>query len=222
MQDRAPPTPKAGLSDVTHTAGRALLSMLPVVGGPAVELFNLIIQPPIERRRVEWMEDVGKTIELLELQGILLADLQRNEQFSSAVLHATQVAIRTHAQKKRRALLGCLTSVATGAQPDEVKQHIFIQLIDDLSSLHLQVLEILNTHAEIERRILDLPGLIEFISPALAGDPELLRYICKDLEGRRLIAPLGVKSSGIPGKTTLTKCTTPLAEQFLRFIQDEQ
>ena len=45
--------PKQSKGDVAHSLTKAGLSVIPVVGGPAVELFQLLIQPPLEKRRTE-------------------------------------------------------------------------------------------------------------------------------------------------------------------------
>ena len=71
-----PPKPTTG--DVAHALTKAGLSMIPVVGGPAVELFQHLFQPPLERRGNEWMEQVGEKLLSLEQSGLNLGDLQSN------------------------------------------------------------------------------------------------------------------------------------------------
>ena len=58
-----PPKPTTG--DVAHALTKAGLSMIPVVGGPAVEIFQHLVQPPLERRLNEWMEQVGESPRVL-------------------------------------------------------------------------------------------------------------------------------------------------------------
>jgi hypothetical protein len=48
--------------DHTYTAAHAGVSVVPYVGGPAVELFNVIITSPIEKRKHESMEVVGEGV----------------------------------------------------------------------------------------------------------------------------------------------------------------
>lgn len=52
--------PKKSAGDIAHTSAKAALSALPYVGGPAVELFQLVLQPPLEKRRAEWMERIAE------------------------------------------------------------------------------------------------------------------------------------------------------------------
>lgn len=59
--------PRKSARDHGYTAVRAAISAIPVAGGPAVELFAVIVRPPIERRRNEWMEAVSEALRLLEM-----------------------------------------------------------------------------------------------------------------------------------------------------------
>ncbi len=58
------PEPTSG--DTAHAIARAGIASIPVVGGAATELFNAIITPPLERRRQEWMIQIGETLRELE------------------------------------------------------------------------------------------------------------------------------------------------------------
>jgi hypothetical protein len=45
---------------------RAVLSAIPTVGGPALELFNAVIAPPVERRRNVWLNGLAERLQKLE------------------------------------------------------------------------------------------------------------------------------------------------------------
>jgi hypothetical protein len=45
--------PKASMGDIAHTSTKAGLSAIPLVGGPAAEIFAAIITPPLTKRRDE-------------------------------------------------------------------------------------------------------------------------------------------------------------------------
>lgn len=133
--------PEATKGDVAHTLVKAGLSALPMIGGPAVELFQSVIQPPLERRRGEWMQAVGVKLQELEDQQVIsLEELGQNEQFVSAVLHASTIALRTHKDEKREALRNAVLNVALDQSPDEALQHMFFEWIDTFSILHIKML----------------------------------------------------------------------------------
>jgi hypothetical protein len=50
-----PAPPKAGKADVAHALAKGAISTVPLIGAPAAELFSLIVTPPLERRRAEWV-----------------------------------------------------------------------------------------------------------------------------------------------------------------------
>jgi len=64
MTDNKLTVPKQSKGDVVHTLAKAGLSAIPVMGGPAAELFQCVIQPPLAKaaRRMDgssWGEVAG-------------------------------------------------------------------------------------------------------------------------------------------------------------------
>lgn len=55
--------------DHAHTLTRAGISALPYVSGPAVELFNFLVAPPLERRRQTGMQEMAVGLRKLEDNG---------------------------------------------------------------------------------------------------------------------------------------------------------
>jgi mannose-6-phosphate isomerase-like protein (cupin superfamily) len=76
------------------------------------------------------MEEVGEKLGELEAKGLKLESLQSNEQFVTAVMHASQVALRTHQAGKLDALRNAVLNVAKGQAPDETVQHLFFGFVD--------------------------------------------------------------------------------------------
>lgn len=134
--------PRATSSDTGHAVVRAVIGSIPAVGNAAVEIFGLVVTPPIERRRQEWMAEVGQRIEELTSSGrVSIEDLQKNERFIDAVLQTTQSAIKTASDEKRHVLLDLLVNVAVSPPVDESQQQIFIGLLDRFSPWHLRILQ---------------------------------------------------------------------------------
>ncbi len=55
MADKDLNITRRSAGDVVHAVTKAGLSAIPVAGGPAVELFQFVVQPPLEKRREAWM-----------------------------------------------------------------------------------------------------------------------------------------------------------------------
>jgi hypothetical protein len=155
MKDKNKDTPlKSSASDSVHKIVKAILGAIPYAGSAAGELFNLIIGPPIEKRKNEWMENIGRRLSELESsQIIILESLSNNDVFINVVLQATQCAIRNNQQEKIEALENADINSALPDAPEEIYQQIYLALIDDLSTMHVRVLKetsgiIMNTSEE--------------------------------------------------------------------------
>lgn len=109
--------PEPSKGDPLHALAKAGISLLPIAGGPAVELFQCLSQPPLEKRRVAWMGQVGEKLRELEERGLDLSTLQGNERFITAVMQASAAAIRTHQQAKLDALRNAIVNIAWVSQP---------------------------------------------------------------------------------------------------------
>src|SRR5262245_49553630 len=110
-----------------HTAARAAISLVPGFGGPALEFFNSVIAPPIERRRDKWFEEVaGALNDLYTRFDVLPQTLAKNEGFISTLLTASQIAIRTHEQVKLDALRNAIKNSALNISAAGAREHVYL------------------------------------------------------------------------------------------------
>jgi hypothetical protein len=196
------------------------LSAIPVVGGAAVELFQYVVQPPLERRRGDWMEAVGQKLTELEKRGVDIDALQNNERFISTVMHASQLALRTHRKEKLEALRNMIANAATGQSPDEALEHMFLDFVDSLSDLHIRILRLFQ--APTPRPNMSMGGLsdvLEYSMPELRGRRDVYDQFWRDLYSRGLVNTDGLHTT-MSGSGLGQKRTTGLGDQFLKFISD--
>jgi len=75
-------------------------------GNAAEEFLRLVLVPPMGKRRDEWLQSMYDRLKELErhMAGFRVEALVTNEAFISAVLQASQAAIRTHERQKLEAL----------------------------------------------------------------------------------------------------------------------
>ncbi len=132
--------PSAG--DYTHTGVRAVLSLVPVLGGPLVEFFSMVVAPPLERRRDEWFVGIYSRLKKVESQvkGFKIKKLAKNEEFISTLLYATQVAMRTHHEEKLEALRNIVVNSSLCITAGENFHLIFMNMIDRYTPLHILIL----------------------------------------------------------------------------------
>lgn len=212
--------PKPSKGDVAHALTKAGLSVIPVVGGPAVELFQLLVQPPLERRRAAWMEQVGKKLLELEENGLDLSKLQENNQFITAVMQASSSAIRTHQQAKLDALKNAIIHIAIGEAPEETFQHLLLGFIDEFSEMHFRILAFSHAPvAPIGMSMGSLSHVLEDNIPSLRGQTTLYNQLWKDLYVRGLVNTEGLNTA-MSGSGLSQSRTSPIGVTLLNFIAD--
>jgi hypothetical protein len=220
MPDEKLQTPERSRGDAGHALAKAVLSVVPVVGGPAAELFQFVVQPPLEKRREAWMRDVGEKLHELEAKGLDLTKLQENDQFISAVMHASQAALRTHKAEKLAALRNAVLNIAQGLAPDEVRQHLLLSFIDQLSESHLRILK--TFHAPAAPPGMSMGGLgnvLEHNFADLRGQRELYDQLWKDLYSRGLVNTDNLHIT-MSGSGLAERRTTGLGEALLQLISE--
>jgi len=219
------PLPNETPADHCHLAARALISSVPAVGGTALELFKLLLAPPIQRRRDAWLNELGDRLSKLEQEGLIkLEDLSANEEFISTVIQASTIAIRNHEKEKMEALRNAVFNVALHGSPEEWKREWFLTLIDVFSVLHLQVLMMLAKAEEtspgrvpVKTAIEEIAARAEQLVPALSGQRKVAEVIIGDLCGKGLLfwnevyIPSGAKQVSELGREFLRLLTEPSA-----------
>lgn len=222
--------PKGGPADAGYAIVRAGISMLPIAGAPASELLGLIVSPPLEKRRSEWMERVGAGLKDLEQKmGVVLEELRNNDKFVDAAMDATQIAIRTSEKEKLEALRNALLNSALPNSPDELIRKMFFSLIDIFGVLHIKILELFNNpriwflkhQKQYPDHIMSggLSNLIEIAFPILRERQEIYDQIWKDLYLRGLVSTEGLHGTISAGGLE-AKRTTGIGDAFLNFISN--
>ena len=200
--------PQPGPLDHVHSTAKVAISAIPWVGGPGVELMNRLINPPLTKRREEFLASLFGRLESLEarIEGLKVESLRDNPEFVSAVMQATWAAIRTHSQEKLEALRNAVLNVAIGKPPDEDLREMLLHWVDALTPFHLQIL------ARIGQR---QTGPLELL-PCLR-EWELARQAASELEADGLV---GRRSSSLtvtaPVFGTVSRVQEHPAEYFFR------
>jgi hypothetical protein len=134
--------PASSAGDYAHAAARGLISLVPVAGGPLVEAFSLLISPPLEARRTEWMESVSAELDQLMQQENLTVDgLRQNDGFIDAVFQISRAAIATSDEAKRALLRNALLNTALPEAPDETLRTMYLQWVERLTTWHMRMLD---------------------------------------------------------------------------------
>ncbi len=132
------PTPQ----DHRYAVIKGALSSIPLIGGVLAEEMGLVLVTPLARRRDAWFEDVARRLREIEdrVADFRFEDLGDNEEFVSAMVQATQSALKTHSLEKLEALRNAVLNIALGNAPADDLQSIFLILVDSFTPIHLQLL----------------------------------------------------------------------------------
>lgn len=184
--------------DYAHAGVKAGLSFIPVIGGSISEFFSMVIAPPLEKRRDEWMAILYQELVRLEtvIEGFRIDTLKDNEQFISVLLYATNVAMRTHQKDKIEALRNAVLNSALNISIENNIQQIFLNLIDRYTPLHLLLLKFFkDPRGYGEKRHITYPSwsmggpasVLEHTFPDLKNKRELYEQITRDLSNDGLL-----------------------------------
>ena len=226
-KDKKYEPPKRTTGDMELALARAGLSTIPIAGGAAVELLQILLSSPLEKRRDEWMNEVANAVRSLEEnQGIKLEDLQGNAGFIDTVLHASQIALRNSQKEKREALKNGIINAALPNSLEQSIQQMFLTFIDTFTVWHIRLLKLFDDPqrwSNANNKILDnldmggLDLVLEKAFPELIGKKNFYDQIWRDLYSHGLVNIEDLHSTIWRGM--LDKRTTELGMQFINFVQ---
>jgi hypothetical protein len=220
--------PQKGKDDVVHSIAKAVLGSIPVAGAAASELFASIISPPLEKRRDEWMKNIGERIKNLEIEKkLFIPALTNNELFITTVMHASQIAIKNHSHEKLEALTNAISNTAISNPPEESKVLIFLNYVDTFTDWHIRILHLFqnsntwfisNNKKPPEFSISSSYDQVLLSAyPELSNNRSLYDLIDKDLSDAGLLSGGGLHAM-MSSSGAFQKRTTALGDEFLRFI----
>lgn len=221
--------PKKSVGDVAHTLVKAGISQIPIAGAPAAEIFALIVAPPCERRRDEWVESIGNGLKELaeKVEGFRLDELSQNEAFITTVTHASQAAIRNHQKEKLEALRNAILNAALSNAPEEDLQLMFLNFVDSFTPWHLAILKFFENPKEWgNKHDIKFPSFKLVASPStvlelafieLKGKQETYDLYVKDLFARGLLSTDSLHITMTEAGAFAPR-TTSLGKEFLSFI----
>ncbi|MBD8739072.1 hypothetical protein IFR41_06090 [Pseudomonas fluorescens] len=213
-----------------HRVARIMIGAVPVLGGAGVEIFNSIIDTPMNERRIQWMNQVGNALnDLIEKSVLTEQGLQHNETFITTVSQASMLAIRSHQQEKLEALRNAVLNVAIGHGPEEDLRQLFLNFIDVCTVTHIRLLSLMNGPEEwSQKHGVEFPSswsmggiaqAIEHAFPDLRGKERIYKVIWGDLYQRGLINTDGLGTT-MSRQGILARRTTELGAKLIDFLSE--
>ena len=213
--------------DIAYGVAKAVIGSVPLVGAAATELFQLIVTPPIERRRNEWVIEIGEKLKQLEEEkNIDLESLRNNEIFIDVVLHITQLALRTSENEKINFLKNVLLNTAVDEDVDISEIQIFLNMISTFTVWHIRILNLFdnpekwfkdNGKVMTSYMAAGLSSVLDNAYPELKSKRELTDLIWDDLYRAGLHKTSGLHTT-MTGSGLIQQRTTNFGREFLNFI----
>lgn len=139
-------------SDKSHRLVRAAIGALPMLSGTALEALNSIIEDPYQARRTAWLHELSNAVNALgDNLETLREDSQRSNAILSAILQSTDIALKTSDTKIHHYLIEVVLKVAQEGDPDEEVLTLYLSTIRQLTSSHLELLNLIFTRKRYEK-----------------------------------------------------------------------
>jgi hypothetical protein len=162
---------------------------------------------------------VAEGLRRLELEGLDIESLRENEEFISAVMQASQIAMRTHQDEKLEALRNAILNVVSRNAPDEALQLVFLNLVDTFTDWHIRILRLFQSPPQQENLMSGaLSQVLENAFPELRGQRDFYDSVWRDLYLRSLVGTENLHAMGT-GTGLGQKRTTKIGDKFLAFIE---
>jgi hypothetical protein len=215
------------VEEKAHRGARMAISMIPVAGGPLVEIFNSIVESPLTKRRWDTVREIGEVInDLLDQKIVTEENLQQNEAFISTVAEVCSISLRNHQKEKLEALKNAVRNSALPTCPSDDYRQMFLNFVDVCTVTHIRLLQLFDDpRGWFAKRQISLPNwgmgslstVIEMALPDLTGHNEIRDAIWKDLYQRGLVTTDGL-NAGMSGDGMLSKRTSPMGVQLIAFL----
>jgi hypothetical protein len=133
--------PQDTLGDVSHTSAKVALSLVPFAG--LAEVFNMIVTPPLEKRKAQWMQLIAEAVTELESKHANISEmLSNNDEFISLLMQASQAAVKTHLKEKQLSLRKTLLRFAEAKVEFDVAS-AYLAATERLQPMHIKLLPLL-------------------------------------------------------------------------------
>ena len=210
-----------------HRLARIGINSIPIAGGTLLEIFNSVLESPLNKRRTETMLQIGDVMnKLIEQRIVTEVGLQQNEAFISTVSEVCAISLRNHQSEKLEALRNAVRNSALPSCPSDDYRQMFLNFVDRSTVTHIRMLRFADDPAGWFKstntqfpgyKLGDISGVVDAALPELIGHARLREATWDELWSRGLISPhLNLDSKG--PDDTFERLTTDMGADLVRFI----
>lgn len=229
-EDEAGSFPQKDSTALGWHVSQAALGMLDIIfpglGYGAQKVAERTVPDPLLKRQIEFFNRLASDLRDAQqrLDGLSPEQLVESEEFISAVIQTTPLAVKTHREAKRQAFANTILNTAAGNSLDDAVRGRFLAALDQFSVGHIEMLNLFadpmarpSVQQSYQSFYMGAPmSLYEKEIAAMNLSEDAVGFIISDLQSHGFIQ--GSLNVMMSKEGAGQKMTTPLGVAFLRFI----
>ena len=207
-------------SDAVEVTYKTLISAIPIGGPLAVNIWDAVQNYSLKKRREKWQKMVEIRLSHIEKT---LEEVGENENFTSAIMKATETAIRT-ADSDKMTFLADAVANSLESTLDESRIMIFLNLVDKYTAWHLKILHYFRNptafeDVKMQKYYMGSPEdpLLDHFPDLKEWSGQLIDKIVKDLYNDGMLDIASLHGTMSPSGMVASR-TTELGNEFIDFI----
>ena len=211
------------LQESAEITAKTLLSAIPFGGTLITCVWDSIKAHAVGRRMEDWKNQIEEKLSTLDYS---LESIGENKLFTSAMMKATDIALKTAENEKRQYLANAVKNSASASIEESVMM-IYLDLLDKYTLWHIRLLHLFSNPKEFQQvnvgniMMGSASIVVEQVYPEIAKEKALLDKIVKDLQIDGMMAEGSYMHAGMTANGVVASRTTELGNSFLNFILDE-
>lgn len=211
---------KENVLTIAEIAVKTSTSVIPLAGTLISCLIDEIKSKTMQKRQEEWMEILENKLQQCVLD---IKNIGDNENFTTAIIKATEIAAKT-AEREKKTFLANAVANSIEFDAEESILMIYMELLERYTVWHLQILShFVNPELGIGKAnecmgSADVPLYRRY--PHMKDRTDLVEKIVVDLQNEGMLTKGSYMHSSMTSNGIYAKRTTKLGDEFLRFISD--
>lgn len=203
--------------DILEVGAKTLLSTIPIGGALISSVYDSVKGNCLAKRQQKWQAIVEDRLSKMEIS---LERIGNNEMFTTTLIKATELAMKTADEAKIQYLANAVANSEVTNLSEE-RLIIFLDMLDKYTSSHMKIIDFFNNPKKYSQ-IADANYMMGSPkTPLFAAYPELnnplFEKIYKDLFLDGLVNTENLNAT-MTGNGMIAKRTTELGDEFLEFI----
>ena len=206
--------------DIVEVTMKTAASVIPI-GGPLVTtVYDVVKSNALARRQEQWKNVIEERLSKIEEKLEMIGD---NDLFATALIKATETAMKTANEEKRKCLANAVIN-SVRMDIEEEKMIVFLDLLDRYTISHIKIINFFFKPTRFNGVSSDSYGMGSPKEPLFSVYPELENLlfdkIYNDLYVDGMVSTQNLNVT-ITGRGMVSKRTTELGDEFLKFILDD-